>query len=70
MKRFFFFLFFILFFERSVSVAIPQKLEDIIIREREFQTDFILSYNNISFSNLADQEVISQDVLYYVLNLR
>ncbi len=70
MKRFLFFLFFILLFERGISVAIPQKLEDIIIREREFQTDFILSYNNISFSNLADQEVISQNVLYYVLNLR
>ncbi len=70
MDRFLKTLFPILFLYINFSIAVPQKLEDVIIRQREFQIDFILSYNNISFSNLADSEVVSQDLLYYVLNLR
>ncbi len=54
----------------NISFAIPQKLEDLIIRKKEFQIDTIISYNNISFSDLAENQVISEDVLYYVLNLR
>ncbi len=64
---FIFLLFFSVFY---VAYAIPQKLEDIILRKKEFQIDFIFSYNNTSFSNLADSEVISQDIIYYVSNLR
>ncbi|NPA51769.1 MAG: hypothetical protein GXO22_02620 [Aquificae bacterium] len=54
----------------SLGYAVPQKLEDIILREKEFQIDFIFSYNNSSFTNLVDNEVISQDTIYYLTNIR
>ena len=69
MRKYYFIFFTLLAFFYN-SFAVPQKLEDIILRKKEFQIDFIFSYNNTSFNNIADKEIIYQDILYYVINLR
>ncbi len=69
MKKILFFkVFLILFFTNSLK-AEPQKLEDVLLKKKQWQVDTILTYHSLSYIDYKDRNT-NENIFTYIFTLR
>ncbi len=67
-KKFILKIFIILIFSQF-SKAEPQKLEDVLLKEKQWQIDTVLTYHSLSYIDIKDRDV-NENIFTYIFTLR